>query len=40
MNEKTLPEPKKKLDFEAKDNKKYEVKTIINSIIYSKQVNN
>ncbi len=38
VNEKTLPELEKK--FEARNNKKYEVKTIINSAVYSKKVNN
>ena len=35
-----LPKLKKNLKFEVGDNKKYEVKTIIASIIYSKQTNN
>ena len=30
-----LPEPKKKLEFEAKDNKEYEVKAIINNAVYN-----
>ncbi len=30
----TLPKPKKDLEFEARDNKKYEVKAIINSAVY------
>ena len=33
--DKPLPEPEKDLEFEAGGNKEYEVKTIINSIIYS-----
>ena len=31
-----LLEPKKNLELEVKDNKKYEVEAIINSAIYSK----
>ncbi len=34
----TLLEPKKK--FEARNNKEYEVKTIIDSAIYGKEANN
>ena len=39
MNEKTLKEPKSK--FEARKNKKYEIKAIINTVVYDKEaVNN
>ena len=37
---KTLLELKKDLEFEAGDNKEYEVETICNSIVYSSQANN
>ena len=40
MDKKTLLKPEKKLEFEAKNNKKYEVKAIIDSAIYSQQANN
>ncbi len=36
----TLPEPEKDLKFEAGENKEYEVKTIIDSMVYSQQANN
>ena len=36
---KALLESEKELEFEASSNKKYKVKTIINSAIYSKQAN-
>ncbi len=36
----TLPELKKDLEFEAEDSKKYEVKAIINSIVYDQKANN
>ncbi len=36
VNEKTLVESKKELNFEAYDNKEYEAKTIINSMVYGK----
>ena len=32
---KALPEPKKDLEFEARDNKKYEIKTISSSMVYN-----
>ncbi len=32
--DKTLPEPEEDLEFEARGNKEYEVKAIINSIVY------
>ena len=32
--DKILPEPKKELEFEAVSNKQYEVKAIIDSIVY------
>ncbi len=35
-----LPKPKKDLEFEAEDNKKYEVKAISDSAVYSQQANN
>ncbi len=37
--DKALPEPEKELEFEARDNKEYEVKTIIDSIVYGQQEN-
>ncbi len=37
--DKTLPELKKDMDFEAKCNKEYEVKVIIDSVVYGQQVN-
>ena len=40
MDNKALPEPKKELEFEARDNKEYEVKAIINNAVYGKQANN
>ena len=38
--DKALPEPKKDLEFEAKSNKEYKVKAIIDSVVYGKQTNN
>lgn len=38
MNNTTLPEPKK--EFETENDKNYKVKAIINSAMYSKEVNN
>ncbi len=38
--DKTLPEPKKDLEFEAGSNKEYEVEAIIDSAMYSQQANN
>ncbi len=35
----TLSEPEKDLEFEVRGNKKYEVKAIINNVIYSQQIN-
>ena len=40
MDNKTLSELEKELKFEAKDNKQYEVKAIIDSAIYGQQANN
>ena len=40
VNEKTLLELEKELEFEAANNKKYEVKAIINNVMYNKQANN
>ena len=37
--DKTLPEPKKNLEFEVRDNKKYKVKAIIDSAVYNQQAN-
>ena len=37
---KALPEPKKDLEFETGGNKKYKIKAIINSMMYSQQANN
>ena len=39
VDNKALLEPEKELEFEAKDNKKYEVETIINSVVYNQQAN-
>ncbi len=39
VNEKTLSEPEIELEFEVGDTKEYEVKAIINSILYNKQAN-
>ncbi len=38
--DKALPKPEKDVEFEARGNKEYEVKTIINSVVYGQQVNN
>ncbi len=38
MNNVTLPEPEK--EFEARDNTEYEVKAIIDSVVYNKKTNN
>lgn len=38
VNIKTLP--KSKGEFEARDNKKYEFKAIIDNVVYSKEINN
>ncbi len=38
MNNIALLEPEK--EFEARDNKKYKVKAIINSAVYGKEANN
>ncbi len=38
--DKALPELEKDLEFEAGDNKEYEVEAIINSALYSQQANN
>ena len=40
INNKALPKPKKDMEFEAKGNKEYVIKAIIDSAIYSKQANN
>ncbi len=40
MDNKTLIELKKELEFEARGNKKYEVKAIIDSAVYDQQTNN
>ncbi len=40
VDNKALPEPEKKLKFEARSNKEYEVKAIINSAGYGQQANN
>ncbi len=37
--DKALPEPEKEFEFEAGDNKEYEVKAIINSVVYGQQAN-
>ncbi len=38
--DKALPEPEKDMEFEAGGNKEYEIEAIINSVVYSSQVNN
>ncbi len=35
--DKALPEPEKEFEFEAGDNKEYEVETIIDSTVYDQQ---
>ncbi len=40
VNEKTLLKSEKKFEFEARNNKEYEVKAIIDSKVYNKQANN
>ena len=40
VDNKALPESEKELEFEAGDNKEYEVKTIIESAVYGQQANN
>ncbi len=35
VDNKALPKPEKNLEFEARDNKKYEVEAIIDSTVYS-----
>ncbi len=35
-----LPKPEIELEFEAGDNKEYEVKAIIDSVMYGQQANN
>ena len=40
MDNKTLLEPEKELEFKAGDNKEYEVKAIIDSAMYGQQANN
>ncbi len=37
--DKALPEPEKEVEFEAGDNKEYEVEAIIDSVVYSQQAN-
>ncbi len=37
--DKALPEPEKEVEFEAGDNKEYEVKAIIDSAVYGQQAN-
>ncbi len=38
--DKALPEPEKELEFEARGNKEYKVKAIIDSAMYGQQSNN
>ena len=40
VNNKVLPEPEKELEFEAKDNKEYKVKAIIDNVVYGQQASN
>ncbi len=35
-----MPEPEKELEFEVRDSIEYEVKTIIDSVVYGQQTNN
>ncbi len=37
--DKALPEPEKEVEFEAGDNKEYEVEAIIDSAVYGQQTN-
>ncbi len=37
--DKVLPEPKKDLEFEAGGDKEYEVKAILDSMVYNQQAN-
>ncbi len=37
--DKALPEPEKEVEFEAGDNKEYEVEAIIDSVVYGQQAN-
>ncbi len=37
--DKALPEPEKEIEFEAGDNKEYEVKAIIDNAVYDQQAN-
>ncbi len=39
MDSKTLPESEKELEFEAGDNKEYEVEAIIDNAVYDQQAN-
>ncbi len=38
--DKALPKPEKEFEFEAGDNKEYEVEVIIDSAVYDQQANN
>ena len=38
--DKALPKLEKKLEFEIRGNKEYEVKAIINNVMYGQQANN
>ncbi len=37
--DKALPEPEKEFEFQARDNKEYKVKAIIDSAVYGQQAN-
>ncbi len=39
VDNKSLPEPEKELEFKAGGNKEYEVKAIIDSTVYGQQAN-
>ena len=39
IDNKALSEPEKDLEFEARDDKKYEVKAIIDNAMYNQQAN-
>ena len=40
MDNKALPEPEKVMEFEVGGDKEYEIKAIIDSVVYGQQANN
>ena len=40
VDNKALPKPERQLEFEARDNKEYEIKAIIDGAVYSHKANN